>query len=100
MPYLYTEFLRAHTYGPGVKAEMRFQVNVRPRASKEQVIENTDGSVKVYLKTSPVDGKANRDLIAILAKHFRVKKGGVCIITGKRGRNKLVEISGTGKVNI
>ncbi len=33
-----------------------------------------DGSLIVYLKSPPVDGKANQELIALLAKEFKVTK--------------------------
>ena len=49
---------------------MRISIKVQPRASKDEVVENTDGSLKAYLKTAPTDGKANKALIDILAKHY------------------------------
>jgi uncharacterized protein len=73
---------------------MKIAVKVQPRASKEQLIHNPDGSVKVYLRTSPVDGKANAALIDILAKHYDVKKSDIRIITGKQSRNKIIELVG------
>ena len=73
---------------------MKVSVKVQPRASKNDVIDNKDGSFKVYLKSAPTDGKANKELIALLADYFKVKKQGINIITGNRSRKKIVEISG------
>jgi hypothetical protein len=39
-----------------------------------------------------VDGKANRHLIALLAKTFRVAKKDISIISGETGRNKRIRI--------
>jgi len=73
---------------------MKVSVKVQPKASKNDVIDNKDGSFKVYLKSAPTDGKANKELIALLADYFKVKKQGINIITGKTSRKKIVEISG------
>ncbi|MDD5440732.1 MAG: DUF167 domain-containing protein, partial [Candidatus Omnitrophica bacterium] len=50
---------------------MRVNVKVVPRAKHEK-IESINGGLKVYIKQPPVDGKANKYLIKILAKHFDV----------------------------
>jgi uncharacterized protein YggU (UPF0235/DUF167 family) len=39
-----------------------------------------------------VDGKANEELIALLAKHFECRKVDVSIKSGASGRMKLVRI--------
>jgi uncharacterized protein (TIGR00251 family) len=46
----------------------------------------------VHLKSLPVDGKANKELIEILAKRFDVSKSQIRIKSGLSSRNKLVEI--------
>ena len=72
---------------------MRIQVKVQPKSSKEEVVKDTGDGLKVYLKASPVDGKANSALIKILAEYFNVKKAGIRIITGKTNSKKIVEVS-------
>jgi uncharacterized protein len=68
------------------------QINVKPN-SKHQTIETlADGSLVIRLKSSPVDGKANAELIALLAKQFAVPKSSVHIKSGQTSRRKLVEI--------
>jgi uncharacterized protein len=44
------------------------------------------------LKSPPVDGKANAELIALVAKQFRCGKAAVTIKSGASGRRKLVRI--------
>ncbi len=74
---------------------MKIRVKVQPKSSREEILDCSGNELKIYLKASPIDGKANRDLIGILAKHFKVKKSGIRIIAGKQSRNKLVEILNT-----
>jgi uncharacterized protein len=71
---------------------MQKQIKVKPNAKKQQLIAQADGSLMVYLKSSPVDGKANAELIQLLAKAFKVPKSCVTIKWGLSSRNKLVEI--------
>ncbi|HDH50609.1 MAG TPA: DUF167 domain-containing protein, partial [Nitrospirae bacterium] len=50
--------------------------------------------LKVKLSSPPVEGRANKELIAILAKEFRIPKKNVEIIRGKRSKNKVVRLTG------
>jgi uncharacterized protein (TIGR00251 family) len=71
---------------------MHKQIKVKPN-SKQQIIEEAlDGSLTVHLKSPPVDGKANKELIEILAKRFDVSKSQIRIKSGLSSRNKLVKI--------
>jgi uncharacterized protein YggU (UPF0235/DUF167 family) len=45
-----------------------------------------------------VDGKANAELIALVAKHFGCTRSCVSIVSGATARVKLVRISGTSTV--
>jgi len=72
---------------------MKLTVKVCPKSSREEFIEK-DGLIKVYVKVAPTDGKANKALIAVIAKKFKVAKKSVRIVAGKRGRNKIVEVIG------
>jgi uncharacterized protein len=71
---------------------MKKQVKVKPNAKKQQLIAELDGSLTAHLKSSPVGGKANAELIQLLAKVFEVPKSCVTIKWGLASRNKLVEI--------
>jgi hypothetical protein len=48
--------------------------------------------MKVRVRSAPVDGRANDALIAFLAKSFRVPRSNIKLLSGRSGRNKLVEI--------
>lgn len=70
---------------------MHKQIKVKPN-SKQQIIEEALDGMTVHLKSPPVDGKANKELIEILAKRFEVSKFQIRIKSGLSSRNKLVEI--------
>lgn len=70
------------------------QVKVRPGARTSVLEALADGSFTASLKSPPVDGKANAELIALVARHFGVTKAAVRIKAGAGGRMKLVEVSG------
>ena len=48
--------------------------------------------ILVGLTSKPEKGKANTELIKKLAKHFNVPSSHVSIISGLKGRRKVVEI--------
>ena len=67
------------------------QVKVKPNA-RISSLEETDGMWLAQLKSPPVDGKANAELIALVAERFCCRKNQVTIKTGAGGRMKLVQI--------
>ncbi|GGA50027.1 DUF167 domain-containing protein [Okeania sp. KiyG1] len=69
-----------------------FKVKVKPNSQKQSIEAELDGSFKVCLKSPPVDGKANQELIKLLAKKFNVKKSEVTIRSGLYSKNKLIEM--------
>jgi uncharacterized protein YggU (UPF0235/DUF167 family) len=68
------------------------QVKAKPSSLESTVEELEDGSFLVKLKAQPVDGKANAELIALLAAHFKVAKASVKVKSGAGARIKLVSI--------
>jgi len=72
---------------------MKLKIRVLPRSSISEVVgEMSDGTLKIKLTTPPVDGKANEELIKLLAKHFKVSKNCIEILVGLKSKNKIVEI--------
>ncbi len=68
------------------------QVKVKPRAKVSDFCENADGTWTARLKSPPVDGKANAELIGLVAREFKCHKSAVTIKAGAAGRTKLVRI--------
>ena len=71
---------------------MQKRVKVKPNSKQQKIIEELDGSLTVHLKSPPVNGKANQELIKILAKKFNVPKSYISIKSGVSSRHKLIEI--------
>jgi len=68
------------------------RVKVKPRARTSSLVQNPDGTWMARLKSPPVDGKANEELVALVARHYGCGKAAVTIKSGASGRTKLVRI--------
>ncbi len=71
---------------------MRLTVKVKPRSSQNKMV-CVDGIYTVYLKNSPVENKANVELINVLSKHFNVAKKDISIYRGLKSKTKIVDIT-------
>lgn len=71
---------------------MKISIKVIPRSSQSKIQIQPDGSLKVKLKNSPVDGRANDELIRILAEYYQVSKSQIAIVKGSRSKNKVAEV--------
>lgn len=67
-------------------------VKVKPNSKNPRIEEAPDGSLTVHLKSPPIEGRANEELIARLADHYGVPKSRLRVKSGAASRNKLVEI--------
>lgn len=68
-------------------------IRVKPNARESSLVKGTDGIWLAKLKSPPVDGKANTELIALVAEQFGCRKADVTIRSGASGRTKLVQIA-------
>lgn len=68
------------------------QVKVKPGARHSALMPSIEGPWLAQLKSPPVDGKANLELIALLADHFHCSKSAVSISSGASSRLKLVRV--------
>jgi uncharacterized protein len=79
------------TTAPPARQTMRtVQVKVRPNSRDSSLEEQQDGTYIASIKSPPVDGKANAELLALIARRFGVPKSSVRIKAGAGGRIKLV----------
>jgi uncharacterized protein len=69
------------------------QIKVKPNARTSSLVQAEDGSWLAQIKALPVDGKANAELVALVAKQFGCAKAHVTIKSGASGRMKLVSIA-------
>ena len=68
------------------------RVKVKPNARHSSLVEMPDGSWLAEVKAPPIEGKANKELVALIASHFHCVKAAVSIKSGMSGRMKLVRI--------
>lgn len=67
-------------------------VKAKPNARASSLARQDDGTWLAQLKAPPVDGKANEELIAVVAQQFGCRKSQVTIKTGAGSRLKRVVI--------
>ncbi|MGA1132941.1 MAG: DUF167 domain-containing protein [Prochlorotrichaceae cyanobacterium] len=72
---------------------MKKQVKVKLNAKVCQILEAEDGLLIAQLRSPPVDGKANAELIKLLADKFKVPRSKVTIVSGHHSRIKRIEIT-------
>ncbi len=68
------------------------RVKVKPNARVSGLEAQDDGTWLAQVKAPPVDGKANAELIALVATHFACRRSQVVVKSGASGRMKLVQI--------
>ena len=73
-------------------ATVFLQVKVKPGARDSSLVQLPDGTWLAQLKSPPVDGKANEELIFLVARHYACPKSAIVIKSGLSGRAKLVKI--------
>ena len=72
--------------------DVTFGVKVHPRAKKNAITGEIGDSLKLSITAPPVDGKANEELVALVAEYFKCRKAAVAIKAGASGRTKLVKV--------
>lgn len=73
-----------------------FHVRVTPKASSDniKISYEPDGVriIRIYVTALPEDGKANKAVIALLAKYLVVPKANLKIVKGHKTRDKAIEL--------
>jgi uncharacterized protein (TIGR00251 family) len=77
-----------------VEGGVTFAVRVVPRASRNEIAGVHGDALKVRVTAPPVEGRANKALIAFLAKRLGVRKSQVEIVAGATSRRKMIRVTG------
>jgi uncharacterized protein (TIGR00251 family) len=77
-------------------AAVVIRVKVKPGARVSRLEPVPDGIWLAQLKAPPVDGKANEELVGLVASHFACRRSVVSIKSGAASRLKLVQVDGAG----
>lgn len=62
--------------------------------SKKDYVNTSRNLIRVYVKALPIKGEANKKVIEVLSKHFRVRKSDISIVAGLKSKLKIIEIDG------
>ena len=73
-------------------ATLVLRVTVKPRSRVSELTPIEGGAWLARLKSPPVDGKANAELVALVASRFGVRKADVTIAAGAAARVKRVRV--------
>lgn len=63
-----------------------------PNASVSQIIGKQGACWKIRLSATPIEGKANDELIAVLAEVLRIPKSSITIRSGHSAKIKILDI--------
>lgn len=79
---------------------MVVDILVQPRASKSRFGPVHGDRIKVFVTSPPIDGEANKAVVALLSKLLGVAKRDVHITQGQQSRRKTVRVSGVTEAQI
>ena len=72
-------------------ATIHLRVKVKPAAKVSSLEPMPDGTWLAKVKAAPVEGKANEELLGLVAAHLGCRKAAVTIRSGAGGRIKLIK---------
>lgn len=72
---------------------MKISVIVHPNAKRERIEKDLLNSLHVWVSEPPLEGKANRATIEVLADYFKTNKSNIKLISGAKSKHKLFEIT-------
>ncbi|MGC8595254.1 MAG: DUF167 domain-containing protein [Candidatus Kryptoniota bacterium] len=71
---------------------MLIRVKVHTRSKNSKLIKKTDESFEAFVKSEPIEGRANDELVSLIANYFGVALNRIKIVHGGRSHNKILEI--------
>ena len=72
------------------KDGLTINIYVVPRSSKSEIVGIYNDSLKIKLKSPPVDNSANEKLVRFLADKLKISKKNIEIIKGHKQKKKVV----------
>lgn len=73
---------------------------VTPRASRDALIGEHDGALRIAVTAPPVEGAANKAICALVAKGLGVPKSAVQLSHGQKGRRKTLSVTGVDEAQV
>ena len=75
-------------------ADFLLPVKVVPKASRDRIVGELDGALKVSVSAAPERGAANEAVCRLIAKALGVRNGQVCVESGHASPRKALRLSG------
>ena len=82
------------------KEPVKLIIRVQPNARKNVLVGFQEDVLRVKIAAPPVDGKANRALIAFLSGVLGISKSSIVIDKGETAKRKVVSVTGISKAQV
>lgn len=69
-------------------------IRLTPRARRNEISQLREGVLYVKVTAPPVEGAANRALLALLSQKLDVPPSALCLISGETSRIKRIRVEG------
>ena len=79
---------------PAAETPLRLRIRVAPRARRAEVVGRLGDAWKLRVRAAPERGRANAEVVDVLAGALRVPPADVRVVSGHTGRDKVVELEG------
>lgn len=73
------------------------KIKVIPNSDKNEILNTTDGLLKIKVTAPPIKGKANEAVIKLLAKELGIKRKQIAIVSGQKSKIKTIQINDCGE---
>jgi len=70
----------------------KISVKVNTNAKENKIEEISSNNYKIKVTTIPQNGQANKKIIELLAKFFKMKKSNLTIKSGHKSNNKVITL--------
>lgn len=70
------------------------RLRVVPRATRERLSVDADGTLRVHVTRPPTDGEANRAVLRLLARRIGLPPSSVSVVAGASARHKRIRVEG------
>ena len=66
-------------------------IHVKPNSKEQKIIQENDNLI-ILLKSPPIKGKANKELLKLIKKKLNIPHMNVCLLSGFQNRDKIIQI--------
>lgn len=71
-----------------------FRVHLQPKASREAIVGEVDGVLRLRVAAPPIEGRANEACLRLLARTLDLPVSRLGIAAGQHARTKTIRIAG------